>query len=325
MVAGHAGLVGSALVRKLKANGYKNLVLVTRRELNLLNQIEVNRFFETQKIDYLFVAAARVGGIYANQTRPADFIYENIMIAANVIHAASQNGVKKLLYLGSSCIYPKEAPQPIVEEALLSGPLEPTNEGYAIAKIAGLKLCQHYSKQYGKCFISAMPTNLYGPNDNYDPFSSHVIPGLLRRFHEAKIQNRSEVIVWGTGRPRREFLFVDDLADALLLLMEEYEGPGVINVGSGTDVTISELAHLVKEVTGYKGKVIFDSSKPDGTMRKLLNIQKMEAMGWTPKVPLRVGLEMTYRWVLQNGIFTTAEQPADAVILADGSKKQVAL
>lgn len=306
LVAGHKGLVGSAIVRALHARGFKNLVLKDRTEVDLKNQFEVDRLFDKTKIDYVFVAAAKVGGILFNNKYQADFLYENMMIAANLLHAAAKADVKKLLYLGSSCIYPKLSAQPIKEEYLLTGPLEPTNEGYALAKIAGLKLCEKFQTQYGKRFISAMPTNLYGPGDNFHPEHSHVIPGMLRRFHEAKVSDAPSVTIWGTGSPRREFLFVDDLAEALMLLMEKYEEPSTINVGCGEDVSILELAALVKEVTGYGGKILTDPTKPDGTPRKLLDVSRLQALGWKPKVKLIDGLRKAYAWALETGAFTKA-------------------
>lgn len=296
-VAGHAGLVGSAIVRRLRAAGHETIVTRTRAELDLLNQSAVHRFFREERIHVVFVAAARVGGIHANATRQADFLYENLVIATNVLHAAAENAVEKLLFLGSSCIYPRHAEQPIREESLLTGPLEPTNEGYAIAKIAGLKLCEYYQKQYGKRFVSAMPTNLYGPGDNFDPLGSHVIPALLRRFHEAKVAGAQEIVVWGTGTPRREFLYAEDLADALYVLMEQYEAPETINVGTGEDVTIAELAELVKRTVGFEGRIVFDPSKPDGTPRKLLDVSRISRLGWRPAWSLAAGLRETYRWM----------------------------
>jgi GDP-L-fucose synthase len=275
----------------------------TRAELDLLNQAAVDDFFARERIDFVFLCAARVGGILDNARYQADFLYENLMISANVIHAAARFDVKKLLYLGSSCIYPKLAPQPIVEEALLSGPLEPTNEGYAIAKIAGLKLCEKYNRQYGKCFISVMPTNMYGPNDNFHPEGSHVIPGMMRRFHEAQRQGTSHVTVWGTGEPKREFLYVDDFAVAALRVMECYDNPATLNVGTGEDVTIRELAYLMREVVGYQGEIRFDTSKPDGTPRKVLDVSKVKSLGWAPVISLRDGLALAYRWALENDSF----------------------
>ncbi|MBM4317950.1 MAG: GDP-L-fucose synthase [Deltaproteobacteria bacterium] len=306
-IAGHQGLVGSALVRNLRAKGFTQILTQDRSKLNLLNQAAVNRFFEESKIDYVFVAAAKVGGILANSSYPADFIYENLTIATNIIHAAYENKVKKLLYLGSSCIYPKDCPQPIREEHLLSGPLEPTNEAYAIAKIAGLKLCEFYRSQYGQNFISAMPTNLYGPFDNFHPQNSHVLPALIRRFHEAKQSNAKQVIVWGSGKPVRELLFVDDLAEGLAILMEKYESGEVVNVGTGQGLTISQIANQVKEVIGFKGTLIFDKTKPDGTPKKVLNIDKISRLGWVPSTSLDKGIRLTYEWALKNNIFNTSE------------------
>lgn len=304
-VAGHRGLVGSAVVRKLRAEGLDPIVR-SREQLNLLNQTAVHRFFREQQIEYAFIAAARVGGIYANSTRQADFLYENLMIAANTIHAAFEAETEKLLFLGSSCIYPRLAPQPMPESSLLTGPLEPTNEGYAIAKIAGLKLCEMFQRQFGRRFISAMPTNLYGPGDNFDPMGSHVIPGMMRRVHEAKMISAPEVVIWGTGAPRREFLHVDDLADALYLLMQVYEGPQTINVGTGQEVTIRELAETMTEVVGYRGNLTWDLSKPDGTPRKLLDNSRILALGWRPTHILREGLSVTYQWAIQNRVFSAA-------------------
>lgn len=295
-VAGHTGLVGSALVRHLEAGGHTGLILRRHTELDLTRQAEVERLFLDHDPDYVIVAAARVGGIYANATQQAQFLYENLMIATNVIHAAHVHGVKKLLFLGSSCIYPREATQPMPEAALLTGPLEPTNEGYAIAKIAGLKMCEYYQKQFGSRFISAMPTNLYGPGDNPHPTESHVIPGMMRRFHEAKLAGAREVTVWGTGTPRREFLHVDDLANAVVLLMDHYEEPTTINIGTAQDITIRELAELMKEVVGFEGEIRFDTSRPDGTPRKLLDTTRIRSLGWTPEIPLREGLARTYAW-----------------------------
>lgn len=304
-IAGHQGLVGSALVRSLNARGFTNLLTANRSELDLLNQAAVEKFFASNAIDYVFVAAAKVGGILANSSYPADFIYENLTIATNVIHAAYQHKVKKLLYLGSSCIYPKECPQPMKEEHLLSGPLEPTNEAYAIAKIAGLKLCEFYRSQYGQNFISAMPTNLYGPHDNFHPQNSHVLPALIRRFHEAKEAGAKQVTVWGSGKPIRELLFVDDLAQGLMVLMENYESAEVINVGTGQGLTISEIANQVKEVVGFKGAIVFDKTKPDGTLRKVLNVDKISKFGWKAVTPLQEGIQMTYQWALKNGVFSS--------------------
>ncbi len=301
-VAGHRGLVGSAVVRKLRREGIEPIVR-THAELDLTDQEAVHEFFRREKIEYAFIVAGLVGGIHANATRQADFIYENLMIAANTIHAAAECGTEKLLFLGSSCIYPRDAPQPMRESALLTGPLEETNEGYAIAKIAGLKLCEKYARQYGKRFISAMPTNLYGPGDNFDPVGSHVIPGMMRRFHEASVSARPEVRIWGTGAPRREFLHVDDLAEALHLLMEKYEEVQTINVGSGEEVTIRQLAETMGDVVGYRGTIAWDTSKPDGTPRKLLDSSRIQGMGWRPTRSLREGLTSTYRWAVENRVF----------------------
>lgn len=293
-VAGHNGLVGSAIVRKLQEKGFHNLVFRTSQELDLRDSVAVKEFFEAEKPAYVFLAAAKVGGIHANETYPADFLYDNLMIQLNIISQSHLNAVKKLLFLGSSCIYPKFAKQPIKEEYLMTGELEPTNDAYALAKIAGIKMCQAYNKQYKTAFISCMPTNIYGVNDNYHPENSHVIPGLIRRFHEAKINNSPEVVMWGTGKPKREFLFSDDLAEACIFLMENYSGDQHVNVGFGADVKIRELAELVKDVVGYEGKIVNDSSKPDGTPRKFLDSGKLLAMGWSPTVALREGLSIAY-------------------------------
>ncbi|HXU47568.1 MAG TPA: GDP-L-fucose synthase [Candidatus Binatia bacterium] len=295
-IAGHRGLVGSAICRRLQSEKYANLIAKTRQELDLLNQSAVDRFFAAERPEYVFLAAAKVGGILANSTQPAEFIYENLLVQINVIDAAYRHGAKKLLFLGSSCIYPKFAPQPIREDALLTSPLEPTNEPYAIAKIAGLKMAEAYRKQYGFDAISLMPTNLYGPHDNFDPESSHVVPALIRRFHEAAQHNASEVTLWGTGTVRREFLHVDDLADACVFLMQNYDQPEIINVGTGEDVTIRELAELIAEITGFRGRIVQDTSKPDGTPRKLLDVSRLNALGWRARINLREGLEQTYRW-----------------------------
>lgn len=299
-VAGHRGLVGSAIVRKLEALGFENVVLRTHAQLDLTRQTDVEKFFRDEKPKYVIVAAAKVGGIHANNTYPADFIGINLQIQTNLIDASYRNGVKKLLFLGSSCIYPKYAPQPITEEALLTGPLEPTNEWYAVAKIAGIKMCQAYRLQYKWDAISGMPTNLYGPNDNFHPENSHVLPALIRRFHEAKACGSKEVVVWGSGSPLREFLHVDDLADAVIFLMDNYSELPHVNMGSGIEVTIKELAELVKEVVGFQGELKWDLTKPDGTPRKLMDNSKLANMGWQPKVPLRDGLIQTYDWYLQN-------------------------
>lgn len=298
-VAGHRGLVGSAIVRRLRAEGYTNLVTRTRDELDLCDQAAVYRFFKEERPEYVFLAAAKVGGILANSTYPADFIRDNLLIQTHVIDAAYRHGVKKLLFLGSSCIYPKHAPQPMREEYLLTGPLEPTNEPYAVAKIAGIKMVEAYRRQYGFNAISLMPTNLYGPGDNFDLETSHVIPALIRKFHEARVKGAPEVVVWGTGAPRREFLHVDDLADAAVFLMKHYDGETIINVGVGEDITIRELAEVIREVVGYTGKIVFDPSKPDGTPRKLLDVSRLHALGWKAKIPLREGLEQTYRWYVE--------------------------
>ncbi|KAI4377692.1 hypothetical protein MLD38_015279 [Melastoma candidum] len=299
-VAGHRGLVGSAIVRRLHSLGFANLVLRSHSDLDLTCQSAVESFFTTEKPDYVILAAAKVGGIHANNTYPAEFIAVNLQIQTNVIDSSYRNGVKKLLFLGSSCIYPKFAPQPIVEEALLTAPLEPTNEWYAVAKIAGIKMCQAYRLQYSWDAISGMPTNLYGPNDNFHPENSHVLPALMRRFHEAKVKGAKEVVVWGTGSPLREFLHVDDLADAVVFLMDKYSDLGHVNVGSGKEVTIKELAELVKEVVGFNGELVWDSTKPDGTPRKLMDSSKLANMGWTPKISLKDGLHDTYKWYVEN-------------------------
>jgi GDP-L-fucose synthase len=295
-VAGHRGLVGSAIVRRLQADGCRNLVLRRHAELDLVRQDAVERFFAGEKPDYVFLAAATVGGILANDTRPADFIRDNLSIQTNVIEAARKSGVKKLLFLGSSCIYPRLAPQPIREDSLLTGPLEPTNEAYAIAKIAGYLMCRSYWRQHGFKAISLMPTNLYGPNDNFDPTDSHVLPGLIRRFHAAKMAGLPEVVVWGTGAPRRELMHSDDLADAAVALMRTYDSPDIINVGTGEDVTIAELAALVKDVSGYRGRIVFDSTKPDGMPRKTLDVSRIHALGWRARIALVEGVRETYRW-----------------------------
>ena len=295
-IAGHRGLVGSALVRKFQELGYDNLILKTRSELNLLNQQEVADFFAVEKPEYVFLAAAKVGGIGANSTYPADFVYENIMIQTNIIHAAYKNNTKKLLFLGSSCIYPKMAEQPIKEESLLTGELEPTNDAYAIAKIAGIKMCQAYNKQYGTNYISVMPTNLYGPNDNFDLEKSHVFPALIRKFHEAKINKEAEVVVWGTGTPIREFLYVDDLAEACIYLMDNYNDDKIVNIGTGVGVTIRELAESIAKVVGYEGKLVFDTSKPDGTPIKINDVSYLNSLGWQAKTDLLSGIEKTYNW-----------------------------
>lgn len=293
-MAGHRGMVGSAIFRCLERQGFTNLIYAASDEVDLRDARKVNAFFEAEKPEYVFLAAAKVGGIYANDTYPADFLYDNLMIQNNVIHAAWQYKTEKLLFLGSSCIYPKMAPQPIKEESLLSGYLEKTNEAYAIAKIAGIKLCQAFHKQYHCRFISAMPTNMYGYGDNYHPENSHVLPALLRRFHEARRDNKPEVAIWGSGKPLREFMFSDDLAEACVFLMQTYEDPGLINVGTGEEIAILDLAKLIADVVGYKGKIDFDSSKPDGTPRKLMDSSRLHALGYKHKVSLREGIELTY-------------------------------
>lgn len=299
-VAGHRGLVGSAIVRNLEAKGYKNIIYRTHKELDLTNQEAVRRFFEKEKPEYVFLAAAKVGGIHANNTYPADFIYDNLMIQNNVIKAAHDFEVKKLLFLGSTCIYPKMAPQPIKEEYLLTGSLEETNEAYAVAKIAGLEMCKFFKRQYGDNFISCMPTNLYGPNDNFDLKNSHVLPALIRKFHEAKVNNSEVVEVWGTGTPLREFLYVDDMADACVFLMENYDGEQHVNIGTGEEVSIRELAETVKEVVGFEGELVFNTDMPDGTPRKLTTVDKLHGLGWKHKVSLDKGIRLAYNWFLEN-------------------------
>jgi GDP-L-fucose synthase len=303
-VAGHRGMVGSAIIRKLLEEGYQNILTRNSDELDLRNQGEVREFFQKEKPDYVFLAAAKVGGIIANNTYPADFIYDNMMIEMNVIKSSFDHKVKKLLFLGSSCIYPRMAPQPMPESCLLTGELEKTNEAYALAKISGLKYCEFLNLQHGTDYISVMPTNLYGPNDNYHPNNSHVIPGLIRRFHEAKLSGLSEVVVWGTGKVLREFLYVDDLADSCIYLMRSYSGNETVNIGTGIEVTIAELAEIVKKVIGFKGKIIYDTSKPDGTPRKLLNVTKLSNLGWNYKTELEEGLPITYQDFLKSDIRT---------------------
>jgi len=299
-VAGHQGLVGSAIARRLCEGGYDNLVLRTREELDLTSGTAVRSFFATERPQYVFLAAAKVGGIQANDQYPAEFIRDNLLIQTNVIDAAYREGVAKLLFLGSSCIYPKHAPQPMKEEHLLTGLLEPTNESYAVAKIAGIKTCQAYRKQYGFNAISLMPTNLYGPGDNFDLENSHVLPALIRKFHEAKVAESPTVTIWGTGSPKREFLYVDDLADAALHLMLNYDDPEIINVGTGEDISISDLADLIKQIVGFNGRLEFDTSKPDGTPRKLLDISKLSGTGWTFRTALADGIRLTYKWLLEH-------------------------
>ncbi|MFL6519485.1 MAG: GDP-L-fucose synthase family protein [Chthoniobacterales bacterium] len=299
-IAGHRGLVGSALVRQLEQGGFTNLVTRDRATLDLRNTEAVDRFFAAEKPALAVVAAAKVGGIKANNDLPVEFLIDNLEVQNNVIQAAYENGVRKLLFLGSSCIYPRQAPQPIPENALLSGPLEPTNEAYAIAKIAGIKLCQAYAREYGANFISAMPTNLYGPNDNFDLLSSHVLPALMRKAHTAKQERQRELVVWGSGNPRREFLHVDDLAAACVFLLEKYDSPEIINVGCGEDVSIRELAELICDVVGFQGELAWDTTKPDGTPRKLLDVSKIHALGWRHQIGLREGIARTYEWFLKN-------------------------
>lgn len=299
-VAGHRGLVGSALVRQLAQDRFANVLTRDRGELDLRNQDQVARFFTEEKPALVIFAAAKVGGIKANNDLPVEFLLENTEMQNNVIRAAYESGVRKLLFLGSSCIYPKHAPQPIPESALLTGPLEPTNEAYAIAKIAGIKLCQAYAREYGANFISAMPTNLYGPNDNFDLVSSHVLPALLRKAHAARTEGKRDLVVWGSGEPRREFLHVDDLAAACVFLLEKYDSPEIINVGCGEDISIRELAQLICDVVGFKGELAWDTTKPDGTPRKLLDVSKVHALGWRHRIPLREGIARTYQWFLEN-------------------------
>lgn len=295
-VAGHTGLVGSAIVRALEKKGFTNIIKRTRKDLDLLDQAKVCKFFASEKPEYVFLAAAKVGGIFANSTKPADFIYENLEVQNNVVHNAYLSKVKKLLLLGSSCIYPKKASQPIKEESLLTGVLEETNKPYAIAKIAGLIMCESYNRQYGTNFISVMPTNLYGPNDNFDPKTSHVIPGMIRKFDDAKKAGVKSVILWGTGRPLREFLHVDDLADACIYLMKHYDKSDPVNIGSGKDISIKNLAKMIKEIMGFKGKIVWDKSQPDGTPRKLLDVNKIHKLGWRHRIDLEIGIENTYSW-----------------------------
>lgn len=299
-VAGHRGLVGSAIYRRLEAEGYTNLIVRTSRELDLTRQAEVEAFFETERPEYVFLAAAKVGGILANNTYPADFIYRNIIIQANIIHSSYAYGIRKLFSLGSSCIYPKFCPQPMKEEYLLTGELEPTNEPYAVAKIAGIKMCQSYNRQYGTDYVSVMPTNLYGPNDNFDLETSHVLPALIRKFHEAKIARSPSVTIWGTGTPRREFLYIEDLVDACVFLMKRYEGSEIVNIGTGKDISIDDLAMLVKEIVGYEGEIGYDRSKPDGAPRKLLDVSRLHSLGWHAKTGLKEGIAKTYEWYVKH-------------------------
>jgi GDP-L-fucose synthase len=318
-VAGHRGLVGSAIVRRLRREGFDQLLLATREQLDLRDQAAVNYWFRANRPDYVFLVAGTVGGILANSIRPAEFLYDNMMIHATVVHASHLFAVKRLLYLGSSCIYPRECHQPMNEESLLSGPLEPTNEAYAIAKIAGIKLCQSYRKQYGCDFIAAMPTNLYGPNDNFDLTSSHVLPAIIRKFHDAKKERRRDVVVWGTGQPRREFLHVDDLADACVFLMDRYDEAGHVNVGTGEDLTIRELAEMVRDHVHPRAKLVFDTSKPDGAPRKRLDVSKLHALGWRHRIELAHGIRSTYAWFLEHqsearltGRFAASPAPSPA-------------
>ncbi len=307
-VAGHRGLVGSAIERRLRSDGYANLLTRTSADLDLRNQAAVEQFFRSERPDRVFLAAAKVGGIHANNTYPADFMRDNLQIQSNVIDAAYRHGAKKLLFLGSSCIYPKLAPQPMPETCLLTGPLEPTNQWYAIAKIAGLKMCQAYRQQYGFNAISLMPTNLYGPGDNFDLQNSHVLPALIRKFHDAKLRGDDKAVVWGTGTPRREFLHVDDLADASLFLMNNYDSDELINVGAGEDISIKDLATLVQEVVGYDGRIEFDTTKPDGTPRKLLDVSRLRELGWLPRISLADGIAAVYQWFLRAGAEIRAEK-----------------
>ncbi|MFA5188762.1 MAG: GDP-L-fucose synthase [Patescibacteria group bacterium] len=300
LIAGHRGLVGSAILRRLQADGYNNLILKTRQELDLLNQNSVSDFFRSEKPEFVFLAAAKVGGIMSNKLNKADFILENLQIQNNVIYYAWKFGTNKLLFLGSSCIYPRNCPQPIKEEYLLSDKLEDTNDAYAIAKIAGIKMCQSFNEQYNTNFISIMPTNLYGPNDNFDLENSHVLPALIRKFHEAKIEKKEEIILWGSGEVYREFLYVDDLADACLYLMNNYNDSEIINIGTGIDLKIKELAYKIKDIVDYKGKILWDTNKPDGTPRKLLDVGKLSALGWQAPTPLDEGLKKTYQWFIKN-------------------------
>ena len=299
-VAGHKGLVGSAITRNVQKSGYTNLIFRTLEELDLTDQKKTSEFFATEKPEYVFLAAAKVGGIKANNDFPADFIYQNLEVQNNVIHNAYLNGVKKLLFLGSSCIYPRDCPQPIKEEYFMTGPLEKTNDAYATAKIAGIKMCQSYNQQYGTKFISVMPTNLYGPGDNFDLETSHVLPALLRKFHEAKMKDEKEVIMWGTGKPKREFLHVDDLADACVYLMNNYEDSEIVNIGTGEDIEIIGLAGMIKKAVGFEGEIKKDLEKPDGTPRKQLDVSKLHDLGWKHKIPLEEGIQTTYNWFLEN-------------------------
>ncbi|OPL16385.1 MAG: GDP-fucose synthetase [delta proteobacterium ML8_D] len=300
-IAGHRGLVGSSILRRFNADGYKNIITRTSAELDLTDQRAVGKFFVVEKPEFVFLAAARVGGIYANNIYPAEFIYQNLMIQTNIIHQSYLNKVKRLLFLGSSCIYPKHCSQPMKEEYLMTGLLEPTNSPYAVAKIAGIEMCHSYNRQYKTNYIPVMPTNLYGPNDNFDLKTSHVLPALIRKFHEAKIKDQKEVLVWGTGTPRREFLHVDDLADACVYLMNYYDGTDLINIGTGEDITIRKLAELIGQIVGFKGGISYDTSKPDGMLRKLLDVSTINALGWKSKIGLEEGIRETYNWYVENG------------------------
>jgi len=307
-VAGHTGMVGSAIVRYLKQNGYENIIKRTHQELDLTDQAKTEKFFEEEKPEYVFLAAAKVGGIHANDTYPADFIMENMLIECNVIHSAFKNKVKKLMFLGSSCIYPKLCPQPIMEEYLLTGPLEPTNEAYALAKISGIKMCQSYNKQYGTRYISVMPANLYGINDRFDANNSHVIPAMIIKFHKAKTENLPFVELWGTGKPLREFLYVDDMAEACLYLMQNYESSELVNIGSGKEISIRELAEIIRDVTGYQGEIVFNTEKPDGTPRRVLDNSRISATGWKPKMDIREGIRREYEYYVNMLKKNTQEQ-----------------
>jgi GDP-L-fucose synthase len=318
-VAGHSGLVGSAIIRRLEAEGFSNILTARRAQLDLRDQSEVSHWFKANRPEYVFLVAGKVGGILANSTRPAEFIYDNMMIHGTVVHSSYEYGARKLLYLGSSCIYPRQATQPIDEEQLLTGPLEPTNEWYAIAKIAGIKLCQAYRRQYGCDFISAMPTNLYGPNDNFDLTSSHVLPALIRKFHDAKITGNKEVEIWGTGSPMREFLHVDDLADACLFLLRNYSEDLHINVGTGVDLSIRDLAQKIRDVVFPEADLVFDATKPDGTPRKVLDTARLTALGWTPSISLDSGIRSTYEWFLREQDENRALRGVDEVVTAAGS------
>ena len=300
LVAGSRGLVGSAIVRSLRSKGYTNIIEGTRDDVNFINQDETKRYFCSEEPEYVFVAAAKVGGIMANKIRPAEFIYDNLMIQSNIINSAYNYGVKKLVFLGSSCIYPKHPNIPITEDQLMTGPLEPTNDAYAIAKIAGIRMCQAYCQQYGFDAISLQPTNLYGVNDNFNPESSHVIPGIMRRMHEAKLNEDSQFVCWGDGSPLREFLYIDDMAEACYICMNDYNDPGIINIGTGSDITIKELTEIIAKTVDYRGEIVWDTSKPNGTPRKVMNVDKLKSLGWSPKVGIRQGIYQTYEWFKEN-------------------------